>query len=191
VSILEHGLGLLPPDRAEELARHLATCAGCRELVAEEAQLSARLSSLASVEPPTIDVRARVVDEIRTLAPGRELSPVGWGAAAALLALVSFLGWSVAAWPTIAAGVREARAATQALAVVTSAVLGSLAPLGVWLLDLAHTAARALGTLAPLARAAAPFVATLLVASALVALATIAYAVTRDLVRPLVSVEDP
>jgi hypothetical protein len=191
-SIVERGLGRLSAERSAELARHLAGCSACSDAAADEAQLTARLAALALGEPPAIDVRARVLREIATRKPAAELVPVGWAAAAAALAVTALLGWSVAAWPELRAGMSQACSMVEALVSASLTLVSALAPIGGWLLDLGHAAARALGSLAPLVRASVPVFTTLLVVGATAAMTTIALAVARDLARPRVRpVEEP
>jgi len=181
--ILDRELGRLEPERAIELERHLADCPACPQRIADEAWLTARLGAIGPGECPVVDVRARVLREIATRRPAPDQPPVGWAVGIAALVGAALLGWTVAAWPGLISGLGHAWTALGAVLAACSTAIAALAPIGAWILEVAQAMAQALGSLAPLARAAGPAILTLLVVGAGAAAATIALAVARDIAR--------
>jgi hypothetical protein len=92
----EHAIGVLSPDEAAGVDRHLAWCAACRKEVGELQRAAATLAfSVAPVEPPQ-ELEGRVVNAVRAVASRRSTPRRRRAVAAALLAAVlslTGLGW--------------------------------------------------------------------------------------------------
>jgi hypothetical protein len=182
-AILDRELDRLASGPRADLARHLAICPACATLAEDEARLSAHLRGLGRTCAPPVDVRDRVLREIGARRPAETRSPLGWAVGLGLVGAASLAGWSIAAWPDLVSGLAQVGAVLEACLAVGRGILAAAMAVGLWILDLTHTAARALAALEPLARAAAPWVTTTLLALTALATATIAVAVARDLTR--------
>ena len=110
MAIVERELGLLTLGFERGLNDHLASCTDCRGRAAKEQALVGRLSALRELETPAVEVRMRVMQQVRTL-PGVERAwvPQGqlaWASAAAVAAAIGLVAWI---WPR-AAWLQEATA---------------------------------------------------------------------------------
>jgi anti-sigma factor RsiW len=110
MALVERELGLLTLGFERGLDEHLAGCADCREHAAKEQALVAGLMALRGQATPAVEVRQRVMREVRSLPraePGwvrqRQLA---WASAAAIAAAIGLVAWI---WPR-AAWLREAAA---------------------------------------------------------------------------------
>lgn len=91
-----YALGLLDPDERLALEAHLAGCATCQADLARHEDVVGQLGYLATPVPPSPDVRAALLAEIRAgaaspatpIPPGRRV-PVAWFAIAAAIAILS------------------------------------------------------------------------------------------------------
>ena len=103
-NVAAYALGLLPPDEAAQVARHINTCDECRReydllrpsvtAVAYSAEASESAASGAAVASPLL--KARIMRHVRAqAAPRRVMAPRAWPAylAAACLAFALIVGW--------------------------------------------------------------------------------------------------
>ncbi len=189
MAIVERELGLLTLGFERGLDDHLTSCADCRGRAEKERALVNELSALRGLETPAVEVRMRVMQQVRTL-PGVERAwvPQGqlaWASAAAVAAAIGLVAWI---WPR-AAWLQEATAGvadgTRALLSAAYSTVGALKSLLVFpwrvLSALLETMAPLLDVVGQLEPVAVATISLGLVSMML----TIAWVVGNDLRRPL------
>ena len=189
MAIVERELGLLTLGFERGLDSHLAACTDCRARAAREGALVGELGVLRELDAPAVEVRQRVMQQIRTIPRvERGWVPQGqlaWASAAAVATAIGLVAWI---WPR-AAWLREAAAGaadgTRALLSAAYSTLGAIKSLLVlpWrvLTALLETMAPLLDTISRLEPLAVTAISLGLVSMAV----TIAWVVGNDLRRPL------
>ncbi len=189
MALVERELGLLTLGFERGLDDHLASCADCRGRAGKEQVLVGELGALRELETPAVEVRMRVMQQVRTL-PGVERAwvPQGqlaWASAAAVAAAIGLVAWI---WPR-AAWLQEAAAGaadgTQALLSAASSTVGALKSLIVlpW-----HVLSALLETMAPLFDTVGrlePLAVAVISLGLVSMMLTIAWIVGNDLRRPV------
>lgn len=189
MAIVERELGLLTLGFERGLDGHLAGCADCRAHAAGERMLAGELSALREIDHPTVEVRLRVMEQVREMprvepawVPQGQLA---WATAAAVAAAVGLTAWMGvrAAWLRDAAV--DAADGTRAVLSAAHSTLGALKSLLVlpWRVAAALVEALAptIDTIARLEPVAAVTITLGLVSMAV----TIAWVVGNDLRRPV------
>ena len=189
MAIVERELGLLTLGFERGLDSHLTSCNDCRVRAAKEGALIGELGVLRELDAPAVEVRLRVMQQVRAIPRvERGWVPQGqlaWASAAAVATAIGLMAWI---WPR-AVWLREAAAGaadgTRALLSAAYSMLGAIKSLLVlpWrvLTALLETMAPLLDTISRLEPVAVTAISLGLVSMTV----TIAWVVGNDLRRPL------